>query len=175
SSHFSSYIFLFFFFVFSFGICSLFAYFFSVLQLILCILAIALTDNDLSFLKHLIELISGIVSIPFNLHCFDSTPITVEYYLEAGKPFFHIFSCAALCSFTLHYYVLLYCHKQQLHPLINIDLKDVLYIAQTSIDFVVKIDELLPDEDKILIWWNRFETPDFNKLEPINTLNIYRS
>src|SRR5699024_12523904 len=97
SSHFSSYIFLFFFFVFSFGICSLFAYFFSVLQLILCILAIALTDNDLSFLKHLIELISGIVSIPFSLHCFDSTPITVGYYLKAGKPyFFHIFMCAAL-------------------------------------------------------------------------------
>ncbi|HLR09900.1 MAG TPA: hypothetical protein VK120_00750 [Sporosarcina sp.] len=63
----------------------------------------------------------------------------------------------------------------QLHPLIDIDLKDVISIAQNSIDFVVKIDELLPDEDKILIWWDRFDTPDFYKLEPINTLNIYRS
>src|SRR5699024_8788581 len=65
-----------------------------------------ITDKDLSFLKHLIELISGIVSIPFNLHCFDSTPITVGYYLKTGKLyFFHIFMCAALCIFTLHYYV----------------------------------------------------------------------
>src|SRR5699024_5460399 len=102
----------FFFFNFSSGICSPSAYFLAVLQLMLWISAISLMDKDLSFLKHLIELTSGIVSIPFTLHCFDSTPITVGYYLEAGKPFFfHPFSSTVLCSFTLHYYVLLYCHK----------------------------------------------------------------
>ncbi|TCP20727.1 glycine cleavage system T protein [Scopulibacillus darangshiensis] len=31
--------------------------------------------------------------------------------MEAGKPFY-FFACAALCIFTLHYYVLLFCHIQ---------------------------------------------------------------
>src|SRR5690625_734227 len=69
SPHFSSYIIPFLTLTFSFGICSPSAYFLAVLQSILCIFEISLIDNDLSFLKNLIELISGIVSIPFNLHC----------------------------------------------------------------------------------------------------------
>src|SRR5699024_1853826 len=90
---------LFFSFTFSSGICSPSAYFLTVLQLILWISAISLVDNDLSFLKNLIELIPGIVSIPFNIHCFDPASLTLEYYLEAGKPFLH----AALCTFILPY------------------------------------------------------------------------
>src|SRR5699024_2261749 len=84
---------------FSSGICSPSAYFLTVLQLILWISAISLVDNDLSFLKNLIELIPGIVSIPFNLPCFDSASLTLEYYLETGMPFFHV----ALSTFILRY------------------------------------------------------------------------
>src|SRR5699024_12574936 len=96
---FSAYIIPFFSFTFSSGICSPSAYFLTVLQLILWISAISLVDNDLSFLKNLIELIPGIVSIPFNIHCFDSASLNLEYYLYAGKPFLH----AALCTFILSY------------------------------------------------------------------------
>src|SRR5699024_3663690 len=99
SPHFSAYIIPFFSFTFSSGICSPSAYFLTVLQLILWISAISLVDNDLSFLKNFIELIPGIVSIPFNLHWFDSASLTLEYYLAAGMPFLH----AALCIFILPY------------------------------------------------------------------------
>ena len=56
------------------------------------------TDSHLSFLKLLIELTSGIVSIPFNLRCFGSTLIIVGKFLEAGTPFL---MCVALYTIIL--------------------------------------------------------------------------
>src|SRR5690625_7889490 len=78
SPHFSSYIIPFLPFTFSFGICSSSAYFLAVLQSILCIFEISLIDNDLSFLKYLLVLISGIVSFPFILYFTSS----LNYYIR---------------------------------------------------------------------------------------------
>jgi|SRR5699024_1112433 len=53
-------------------------------------------------LKHLIELTTDIVSISFNLHCLDSTPITLENFMEAGKSF-----CILYTFNVMYFYIVL--------------------------------------------------------------------
>ncbi|MEY2195761.1 hypothetical protein AB7942_23960 [Neobacillus sp. BF23-41] len=60
----------------------------------------------------------------------------------------------------------------ELQPLINIKLDDVTSYLQTCVDFVINIDTMLPSDEKILLWWEYFETPIFANKEKISVLNI---
>ncbi|MFJ7405867.1 MULTISPECIES: hypothetical protein [unclassified Lysinibacillus] len=62
----------------------------------------------------------------------------------------------------------------QLQPLLNISTEETISILQNAIDFVYSIDNNLPENEKILFWWEQFETPDFSKHQFINPLNILR-
>lgn len=62
----------------------------------------------------------------------------------------------------------------QLQPLLNISKEETISILQNAIDFVYSIDNNLPENEKILFWWEQFETPDFSKHQIINPLNILR-
>ncbi|WEA41636.1 hypothetical protein [Lysinibacillus fusiformis] len=60
----------------------------------------------------------------------------------------------------------------QLQPLLSIDINQIVNHLQNAIDFVYLIDSNLPSNEKILFWWDQFETPDFSKHSYINPLNI---
>ncbi|APB82404.1 hypothetical protein BAMY_09655 [Bacillus amyloliquefaciens] len=62
----------------------------------------------------------------------------------------------------------------QLQPFIDLNMNDVIEIAQDCLDFVVRVDELLPEDEKILFWWERFESPNFKKKEYISPLNKHK-
>lgn len=62
----------------------------------------------------------------------------------------------------------------ELQPLLNIKLDDTIFYLQSCVDFVYLLDSMLPDDEKILFWRKRFETPNFNLKEKISVLNIYR-
>ncbi|OCS90833.1 hypothetical protein [Caryophanon latum] len=63
----------------------------------------------------------------------------------------------------------------QLQPLLSLSTDETITILQNAIDFVYSIDNNLPENEKILFWWDSFETPDFNKRQFINPLNIFKS
>lgn len=60
----------------------------------------------------------------------------------------------------------------QLEPLMDLATDKIIDIAQSSIDFILRIEELLPEEEKVLFWWDAFETPDFKKKKYISPLKI---
>ncbi|MCY7449237.1 hypothetical protein [Bacillus altitudinis] len=60
----------------------------------------------------------------------------------------------------------------QLEPLMALETDEIIDIAQSCIDFILRVEELLPEEEKILFWWDAFETPDFKKKKYISPLNI---
>lgn len=62
----------------------------------------------------------------------------------------------------------------ELQPLLNINRDNVIKYLQNSIDLVSRVDSMLPEDEKILFWWERFENPIFSKFEYINPLNVYR-
>ncbi|MCY8315789.1 hypothetical protein MOC71_03275 [Bacillus vallismortis] len=59
----------------------------------------------------------------------------------------------------------------QMEPLMRLGVNEVMDIAQDCIDIVIRIDELLPENEKILFWWDQFETPNFKKKKYISPLN----
>lgn len=59
----------------------------------------------------------------------------------------------------------------ELQPLLNVNLIDSISHLQTCIDLVYFIDSKLPDKEKILFWWDKFESPNFSKRKKISVLN----
>ena len=62
----------------------------------------------------------------------------------------------------------------QLQPLLSIQFNSVINHIQTCIDFVYSIDDMLPVDDKMLFWKDRFETPIFAEEKKISVLNKFR-
>lgn len=63
----------------------------------------------------------------------------------------------------------------QLQPLLNIQYDSMISHIQGCVDFVYHLDNMLPDDDKLLFWWERFETPNFSKMSKISVLNKFRN
>lgn len=61
----------------------------------------------------------------------------------------------------------------ELQPLLNISTEDTIKYLQNAIDFAYLLDNNLPSDEKLLYWWDQFETPDFSKKELIRPLNIF--
>ncbi|MFJ7888383.1 hypothetical protein ACIQYL_09865 [Lysinibacillus xylanilyticus] len=61
----------------------------------------------------------------------------------------------------------------QLQPLLNIEFDEVIKKLQVCIDLVKSLDHHLPDDEKVIQWWSRFEDPVFCLEEKISPLNIY--
>ncbi|MEH6896457.1 hypothetical protein V7Y53_19345, partial [Bacillus velezensis] len=59
----------------------------------------------------------------------------------------------------------------QLQPLLNLTQDKVCNVCQDCVDFVVAIDKKLPEDERLLFWWDQYETPDFKKIQHISTLN----
>jgi len=59
----------------------------------------------------------------------------------------------------------------QLQPLLQLERDQVIELLQESIDFVTNLDGLLPQNEKLLFWWERFETPNFLEGKYISPLN----
>ncbi|MGM0950040.1 MAG: hypothetical protein ACQEWT_14570 [Bacillota bacterium] len=59
----------------------------------------------------------------------------------------------------------------QLQPLLNLTQDKVCSICQDCVDFVVAIDEKLPEDERLLFWWDQYQTPNFKKMQHISTLN----
>ncbi|MEW4264494.1 hypothetical protein Q0N30_12440 [Priestia megaterium] len=60
----------------------------------------------------------------------------------------------------------------ELQPLISVKEESWMDLLQASIDFVVKIESMLPQSEKILFWWDRYEYPIFKKCEKISVINL---
>jgi len=62
----------------------------------------------------------------------------------------------------------------QLQPLLNTQLDDMICHIQGCVDFVHYLDTMLPADDQLLYWWDRFETPVFTEKNKISVLNVHR-
>lgn len=61
----------------------------------------------------------------------------------------------------------------ELQPLITLSEEELEETLQNCIDFTYTLDGLLPENEKILFWWERFESPIFKSNNKINTLNLF--
>lgn len=62
----------------------------------------------------------------------------------------------------------------QLQPLLNIEIDEVIKKLQVCVDLVKSLDHHLPNDEKVIQWWSRFEDPVFCLKEKISVLNIYK-
>jgi len=60
----------------------------------------------------------------------------------------------------------------ELQPLFSLTEEELEGMLQNCVDLTYMLDELLPENEKILFWWDRFETPVFKSDKKVNTLNI---
>lgn len=58
--------------------------------------------------------------------------------------------------------------KSHLIPLISIGTEELIYTLELCTSFLLEIENVLPEELKILFWWNSMEHPNFNEYKPGN-------
>lgn len=63
----------------------------------------------------------------------------------------------------------------ELQPLLNLELNGVTNYLQNCIDLVSLFDSMLPKNEKILFWWDQFETPNFKVKKKISVLSKNRN
>lgn len=61
--------------------------------------------------------------------------------------------------------------KSTMESFFEIDLKSVEQAMTNSLDLILLIDRNLPEEFKLLYWWDLFESPDLSKWEQISIVN----
>ncbi|MGE7129143.1 hypothetical protein [Lysinibacillus xylanilyticus] len=59
-------------------------------------------------------------------------------------------------------------NQSHLAPIITITIDKLINTLNTCVDLVELIDNILPEEKRILFWWNRIEHPDFTNSKPGN-------